>query len=52
LIENKSFGLQITTDRMNLMKHLKGKSSGFRIIDLMDELNEAAGTRVEIEYEF
>jgi len=51
LLETKSFGLQITEDRMNLMQNIRGKKSDFRIVDLYDQENNPCGTKVVITYE-
>jgi len=51
LIETKSYGLQITEERMSLMKKIGGKESEFKIIDLFDDNNNPCGTRVIITYE-
>lgn len=51
LFEEKSYGLQITEERMSLMKSIRGKQSDFNIIDLYNDNNEPAGTRVEIKFE-
>ena len=42
-----SMGMQITADRLNLFN--QNKNSAVKIIDLVNEENEAAGTRVEVE---
>ncbi len=42
---NKSFGTEITRERINL---LNGDDKNFKIIDLYDANNQATGTRVEI----
>lgn len=49
--ESKSYGLQITEDRMNMMNRLHGKNSGFAIEDLYDEGQKPLGTRVTITIE-
>ncbi|MCD4734968.1 MAG: histidine kinase, partial [Bacteroidales bacterium] len=51
LSETKSYGLQITEDRMNIMNRIGGKESEFKIIDLYDEEKNPCGTRVLITYE-
>jgi ligand-binding sensor domain-containing protein len=42
-----SMGMQITADRINLFN--QNKNSAVKITDLVNEKNEAAGTRVEVE---
>lgn len=42
----KSMGLQITRDRLQLMKKLNHGESGYEIEDLVDEQGRAIGTRV------
>ena len=51
LFEKKSYGLQITEERMSLMKSIRNKQSDFKIIDLYNDNNEPEGTRVEIRFE-
>ena len=50
LAESKSYGLQITEERMNMMTNIRGKQSGFKIIDLFDK-KQPAGTKVIITFE-
>ena len=51
LFEKKSYGLQITEERMSLMKSIRGKQSDFKIIDLYNDNNDSVGTKVEISFE-
>ncbi len=51
LFEKKSYGLQITEERMSLMKSIRNKQSDFKIIDLYNDNNEPTGTKVEIRFE-
>jgi hypothetical protein len=50
LEETKSFGLKITEDRMNLMESIRGKKSGFKVVDLFDN-KKATGTKIIITFE-
>jgi ligand-binding sensor domain-containing protein len=50
--EHKSRGTQITQDRLNMIGAKNNIAVKLRVIDLYDEKNEAAGTRVEIEIPF
>ncbi|MCD4694772.1 MAG: histidine kinase, partial [Bacteroidales bacterium] len=50
LEETKSYGLQITEERMNIMENVRGKRSGFKIVDLFDN-KHSVGTRVIITFE-
>ena len=43
---HESMGMQITTDRINLFN--QGKNGSVKITDLVNERNEATGTRVEV----
>jgi ligand-binding sensor domain-containing protein/putative methionine-R-sulfoxide reductase with GAF domain len=43
----ESMGMQITTDRINLFN--QNKNGSVKITDLVNEYNEPAGTRVEVE---
>ncbi len=45
---HKSTGLSNTAERLDLISRLYGKKISLKIIDLYDENNEPAGTRVEI----
>ncbi|MFK7950651.1 MAG: histidine kinase [Saprospiraceae bacterium] len=47
---HKSHGLNITKERMDLMKKSLNRQADFKIIDLQNTQNEAIGTRVEIIY--
>jgi ligand-binding sensor domain-containing protein len=47
----KSYGLDITQERMNLYQALRGKRSDFTIKDLYDRSGEPAGTEVKIVIE-
>lgn len=44
--KDRSYGMRITTDRI---KAISGNQDSFRIIDLYDEFNNPAGTRIEID---
>ncbi len=44
---HKSVGMKLTQDRINLFNQDTGESSRVKIIDLFDEENKAAGTRIE-----
>ncbi|NNF21460.1 MAG: histidine kinase, partial [Saprospiraceae bacterium] len=44
--KKKSFGLQITDDRIKLIKNTFGIDSRLKILDLYDENSNAAGTEV------
>ncbi|RLD57855.1 MAG: hypothetical protein DRJ05_09015, partial [Bacteroidetes bacterium] len=50
LESTKSYGMQITEDRMNMMKNITGKMSGFKIVDLFEN-KHPIGTRVIITFE-
>ncbi len=50
LTDSKSYGLQITEERMNMMTNIRGKQSNFKIIDLYDK-KKPAGTKVIITFE-
>jgi hypothetical protein len=47
-VKNKSQGLQITSDRLELMKNLYGITANSEITDLYSDDGTAAGTRVTI----
>jgi anti-sigma regulatory factor (Ser/Thr protein kinase) len=49
--KHKSFGLQITKERLELLKHSSNKSASFVIIDLYDKAGEPKGTKVQIIYD-
>jgi hypothetical protein len=44
---HKSVGMKLTQDRINLFNQDTGDSSKVKIIDLFDEENKPAGTRIE-----
>jgi len=44
----KSFGMKITQDRLELLNYIHKSALSIRIIDLQDEQGNAVGTRVEI----
>lgn len=46
-LSTESMGMQITTDRINLFN--QNKNGSVKITDLLNENNEALGTRVEVE---
>jgi sensor histidine kinase YesM len=48
--KHKSFGLQITAERFELIKKNLLQNISFEIIDLKDDRQNAAGTRVEIKF--
>ena len=50
LEETKSFGLNITKDRMKLMESIHGKKSDLKVVDLFEN-KKAAGTKVIITFE-
>ena len=50
-VSKKSFGLRITRERMALMRLSSNRNINFDIIDLYDDNQEPAGTKVEITYE-
>ncbi len=50
LESTKSYGMQITEDRMQMMNDITGKMSGFKIIDLFEN-RHPIGTRVIITFE-
>jgi len=50
LTDTKSYGLQITEERMKLMSNIRGKQSEFKITDLYDK-KKPAGTKVIITFE-
>ena len=47
-VKNASQGMQITNDRLELIKNLYGITATAEIIDLYDELNVATGTKIII----
>jgi ligand-binding sensor domain-containing protein/two-component sensor histidine kinase len=49
--ETKSYGLQITSERFDMLQKARGKRSEFEITDLTDSEGNAAGTKVTIHYE-
>jgi ligand-binding sensor domain-containing protein len=49
--ETKSYGLQITSERFDMLQKIRGRRSGYDITDLTDNEGNAAGTRVTIYYE-
>lgn len=50
-LKQKSFGLQITKERLDLLKRHTNKNATFEIIDLYDEHEEPSGTSVHIIYD-
>lgn len=50
-IQHQSFGIRITEERLELMKHSLNKNATFNIFDLKNKENKPIGTRVEIVYE-
>ncbi|HSZ32334.1 MAG TPA: histidine kinase [Puia sp.] len=44
---HKSVGMKLTQDRINIFNRDSGSSSNVKIIDLFDDENEPAGTRIE-----
>jgi len=44
----KSFGMKITQDRLELLNYIHKTNLSVRIVDLKDERGQASGTRVEI----
>lgn len=49
--KHKSFGLQITKERLELLKHSSNKEASFVIIDLYDKAGKSKGTKVQIIYD-
>jgi ligand-binding sensor domain-containing protein len=49
--DTKSYGLQITSERFDMLQKARGKRSEFEITDLTDSEGNAAGTSVKIYYE-
>jgi len=47
--KHKSFGMDITKERLRLMNNTFNENMGVTIIDLKDEDNRAIGTRIEIK---
>ncbi len=47
--ERKSYGMQITSDRVQIIKQLYNIDTKIQIIDLYDDKNEPKGTKVIIE---
>lgn len=48
--KHKSMGLEITTERLELYYKETGNKFSFEIVDLTDENNQPAGTKVEIVF--
>jgi len=46
--ERRSFGMEITADRLKALSHLYGKRLDVSVIDKYDEKGRPAGTRVEL----
>ena len=46
---NKSYGTKINEDRFRLLNLMYGKDLGVKFIDLTDNHNKPAGTRVELD---
>ena len=49
--KRKSHGLQITKERLDLLKRTENKEAMFEIIDLYNDQNQAIGTKVHIIYD-
>lgn len=47
--KNKSFGMKVTTERIELINQLYNTSTKVQIIDLKDEKGDAIGTKVIVE---
>ena len=47
--KHKSFGMEVTNERINLINQLYKTNTRVQIIDLKNELNEAIGTKVIIQ---
>jgi tetratricopeptide (TPR) repeat protein/anti-sigma regulatory factor (Ser/Thr protein kinase) len=50
--KHKSLGMQVTQERLDLLRDKSGLDVSVRIIDLMDEAGKPGGTRVEIRLPF
>ncbi len=46
---NKSYGTRINENRLRLLNTVYGKELGVKFVDLTDNLNQPAGTRVELD---
>jgi hypothetical protein len=46
---HKSYGTRINENRFRLMNSVYGKELGVKFIDLTDNMNNPAGTRVELD---
>lgn len=49
LMPGKSYGTRINEDRLRLMNSMYGKKLGVKFVDLTDNFNKPAGTRVELD---
>lgn len=47
-MKRKSYGMKITSDRLDALNHLAGTKASVQIFDLKNDQGEAAGTRVEL----
>jgi LytS/YehU family sensor histidine kinase len=48
-VSNKSYGTSINESRFRLLNSMYGKELGVKFIDLTDNMNKPAGTRVELD---
>lgn len=48
LTSHKSVGLQVTSERLQLISERTGKAAGVEVVDLYNEVQEAVGTKVII----
>lgn len=50
--KHRSLGMQVTQERLDILKEKTGEDIFMRFIDLMDEANNPSGTRVELQIPF
>ena len=46
---HKSMGMEVTEERLQVLNATKSKEASFKVIDLLDEEGDAAGTRIELK---
>ena len=50
--KNKSFGMKVTAERIDLINKMYNTNTKIEILDLKNEANEALGTKVIVEIPF
>ena len=49
VLKKKSYGMQITEDRIDIINRMQNINASSKVIDLKDDEGNAIGTRVELE---